>query len=109
MVSAIGSSSLPNPASTDLSSAGLTAQLGRYQKELSECVNCSSAKTSEGKIKITELSGKISELKTRIEEASAPKSPTIDNNLLANVPAVSSAATSSSTTETLGNRLNVFA
>ena len=47
--------------------AGLEAQLARLQKELSECVNCDSAKTSEGKVKIQTVFDKISGIKAQLE------------------------------------------
>ncbi|GGC60326.1 hypothetical protein [Undibacterium terreum] len=55
-------------ASSGAASAALEAQLERYQKELSDCVNCASAKTPEGKAQIDDISSKISSLKTRIEK-----------------------------------------
>ena len=53
---------------------GLDAQLARYQKQLSECVNCTSAKTPEGKHEIDDLYGKIHSIKAKLEDArgSAP-------------------------------------
>lgn len=70
MVAAISSShaSIPSPGSGG-STAGLEAQLTRYQKELSDCVNCESSKTPEGKANILELQVKISSVKERIEKA----------------------------------------
>ena len=48
---------------------GLDAQLGRLQKELAECVNCASAKTTDGQAKIQAVSDKISAIKSRINDA----------------------------------------
>lgn len=73
MVSAIGSSSYFSTANAGKSIAGLQAQLDRYQKELSDCVNCDSAKTREGKENIQDVSGKIGEIKARIEAATLAK------------------------------------
>jgi len=47
----------------------LQGQLARYEKELSACVNCSTAKTTEGKQKIQEVSSQIEQIKARIEQA----------------------------------------
>lgn len=49
--------------------AALQGQLARYERELSACVNCSTAKTTEGKQKIQEVSSQIEQIKARIEQA----------------------------------------
>lgn len=69
MLNAIASPTFPASSGSGASPAGLEAQLARCQKELSAQVNCSSAKTPEGKVAIETLSNKISVLKDRIEEA----------------------------------------
>lgn len=105
MISSIGSS--PVAATTTRPSAsGLAAQLNRYQKQLADCVNCSSAKTPEGQETARSLSDKISEVKTKIEEVTSTKPPVFDVNAPANSD--KSAAKTQSTT-TLGSRLDVFA
>ena len=48
--------------------AGLEAKLTRLQKELSDCVNCASAKSVEGKRKIQEVSDKIGSVKLRLDK-----------------------------------------
>ncbi|MFP5418288.1 MAG: hypothetical protein ACLGHA_03935 [Gammaproteobacteria bacterium] len=72
MVSAIGSAfaspTVSDPAAT---AAGIEAQVARYKKELSDCVNCESAKTTAGKAEIAALAGKISAAEARIEKISA--------------------------------------
>lgn len=71
MVAAIGSGTLPTSlaASTATSpTSGLEAQIVRYQKELSDCVNCDSANTAQGKETIQAISNKISAARARIEE-----------------------------------------
>lgn len=75
MVAAIGSSLLPGTYGTANggSMAGLGAQLARYQRELSNCVNCDSANTIEGKESIQAISSKISSVKARIEEMESAK------------------------------------
>lgn len=67
MVQAVGASATVNQ-STDpaAAAAGLEARLVRYQKQLSECVNCDSSKTASGKAEIESISGKISEVRDRI-------------------------------------------
>jgi hypothetical protein len=120
MVSAINSSASPGPASAGLSVAGLQAQLDRYQKQLSDCVNCDSANTREGRETIQALSNKISQVKSRIEEISATKSntpPAAPNpaGATANVDAHASGTTGNSAVATApgpaaaGSRLDVFA
>jgi len=73
MIQATGSSAIFGTAGTSTPTAGLDAQLARYSKELSECVNCESAKTPEGKQAIEEVSNKISTVKARLEEIAAAK------------------------------------
>jgi hypothetical protein len=48
---------------------GLDAQLARYQKQLAECVNCTSSKTPDGKREIDDLYGKIHSIKAKLEDA----------------------------------------
>jgi hypothetical protein len=123
MVSAIGSSTFPSPASNSGSTSGLEAQIARYQQELSNCVNCSTANTLEGKEKIQSLSNKISALRIRIQEISAekanaqPATPSINTpaNINANKDGLASRTqadtvpATGSRTATVGNRLDVFA
>lgn len=68
MIRAINSPTSQPSAPT--ATAVLTAQLGRYQKELSECINCASAKTPEGKSNIEAIEIRISDIKARLEQAS---------------------------------------
>ena len=69
-----GAATGATPAGNPSSVAALQAQLDRYQKELSDCVNCSSAKTEAGKQNIQDISGKISDLKAKIAQENNPKS-----------------------------------
>jgi hypothetical protein len=69
--------------------AGLDAQKERVQKQLADCVNCSSASTPEGKAKIEKLSAQLSAVDARLQEA---------------VDARPAAAHAS-----LGNRIDVYA
>jgi hypothetical protein len=74
MVAAIGSSALTSSANGSASPiTGLEAQIARYQKQLSDCVNCDSAKTLQGKQNIQQISDKISVAKARIDEISATR------------------------------------
>ncbi|WP_198116532.1 FlxA-like family protein [Massilia rhizosphaerae] len=50
------------------SATSLQAQLQRYEKQLSECVNCESAKTPQGKADIQAISARISQLKESIAQ-----------------------------------------
>ncbi|MYM70814.1 hypothetical protein GTP56_01210 [Duganella sp. FT134W] len=51
------------------SATSLQAQLERYQKQLSDCVNCASAKTPQGKSDIQAISARISQIEQRIAQA----------------------------------------
>lgn len=48
---------------------GLEFQVEKYKKELSECINCASAKTPEGKKAIAEASAKLHAAQTRLEKS----------------------------------------
>ena len=67
MIPAIGTPTSNPPYATG--GAALQGQLARYERELSACVNCSTAKTTEGKQKIQEVSSQIEQIKARIEQA----------------------------------------
>lgn len=51
------------------SAASLQAQLQRYQQQLSDCVNCASAKTPKGKQDIQAISARIGQIEQRIAQA----------------------------------------
>ncbi|GAC1414008.1 MAG: hypothetical protein NVSMB6_16070 [Burkholderiaceae bacterium] len=51
----------------------LQAQIGRYEQQLSDCVNCASATTTKGKSDIAAISAKIDNLKAQISESAGPK------------------------------------
>lgn len=74
MVAALGSSTALHSLGSGASLVGLEAQVARYEKELSNCVNCASSKTSEGKAEIAAISAKIQTLKSRMAEVSQAKS-----------------------------------
>lgn len=69
MVAAIGASTGFSTQISGPSTGGMRAELARYEKALSECVNCASAKTPEGQQEIQRLTSEISRLKARIEDA----------------------------------------
>ena len=112
---AIGSSSLSCAVGGQPSRASLDADLARYQKQLSDSVNCASSKTLEGKTHIQELSNKISSTQERIQQVEAAKPP-------ADAPVISNAAPTAasdtytndgapakSATSDPGTRVNIFA
>ena len=101
MVSAIGSA--PAAASADptpgVSTAGIEAQIAHYKKQLSDCVNCESAKTLEGKAAIQAISNKISAAEARIEQITTAKStakPSVSGATTVNKPPTSTGAVASS-------------
>lgn len=49
--------------------AALLAQLQRLQQQLSECVNCASGKTPEGRAQADAIRGRISQLENRIAQS----------------------------------------
>jgi hypothetical protein len=64
-VTAIGSASALMPQ-TAASKPALRAQLSRYEKERTDCVNCPSAKTTEGKQNIQKLDTAIKKLEEQL-------------------------------------------
>lgn len=121
MLSSISPSTYSSPAGVGPSVSGLQAQLDRYQKELSDCVNCDSAKTPAGKADIQAVSNKISAVKSRIEEITAskqnarpaPSTGTPADTAEKAAPAAgvqgSGSATLGSAYATVGYRLDVYA
>ncbi|UCV21533.1 hypothetical protein [Ferribacterium limneticum] len=66
--------SLPTTQTSAVSSAtNLRAQLARFEAELANWENCPSCKTTEGKARIAEIAGKISDIKHRMEAAELSK------------------------------------
>src|SRR5689334_11506847 len=65
-LTAIGSAPLSGSQSAAARPA-LRAQLSRYEKERSECINCPSAKTLEGKQNIQKLDAAIDSLKGQLD------------------------------------------
>lgn len=57
-------------------SKALDAEIARYQKQLSDCEHCPSAKTPQGKANIQTISDKISAGKTRLKQIAAADAKT---------------------------------
>lgn len=70
MVQSITALSAAAPATQRgaVSAASLQGQLQRFQQQLSDCVNCSSAKTPEGKADIEAIASKIGQIERRIDQ-----------------------------------------
>lgn len=68
---AIGASSAYISVAAGAAPITSDAQLLRLQKELSDCVNCATAKTALGKAKILAVEARINALKARMEAAAA--------------------------------------
>jgi hypothetical protein len=84
------------------SAVSLQAQLQRYQKQLSECVNCASAKTPQGKSDIDAISARISQIEQRIAQADHARSAPLGAG-----PSAAIAPTIASATH--GGLIDVFA
>ena len=54
--------------------AGLEAQIAHYKQQLSDCVNCDTAKTVAGQSAIEELASKINVARERVDAIAAVKS-----------------------------------
>ncbi|TCV87480.1 FlxA-like family protein [Sulfurirhabdus autotrophica] len=81
MIQATGISQAYSTAGSGTASAGLEAQLARLQQELSDCVNCASAKTTEGKAKIQAVEAKINVIQARLDAVAVQSQG--DNNIQA--------------------------
>ena len=100
MITAIGSAS-PSSTPGGAPTAIIAAQIARYQKELSNCVNCDSANTREGRDTIQTISNKISVAKARLEELALNKSSTPPD-----IPKAISSAYFSSSKDTIASSVN---
>ncbi len=99
---------------SNLTAAGIQAQIAIYQRQLSDCVNCSSADTIEGKTQIQEISSKISTAKAQIQQISdqAPPKTSASNattSANASVNAVANSPVTKALTIAPGNNVDVFA
>jgi hypothetical protein len=83
------------------SPASLQAQLQRYQHQLSDCVNCSSAKTPQGKSDIQAISAKIGEVQRRIANP--------DDGQATQASKVKPSQQSTAASGLQGNTINVYA
>jgi len=118
MISSVGSSTAYDINSISKPTDGLDAQITRYKKELSDCVNCDSAKTAKGKAKIQAISDKIATLTAQVEKTVKSKDTAQLPVLTANSPSndvyragrqYDSEPFSNSGSESIGSQLNVFA
>ena len=108
MVAAVGSASVSAVSATSgggFGTAGLEAQIARYEKQLADCVNCSSAKTPEGKKAIAEISNKISSARARIDEVQSTKQVTRPAAAIAGTASRSSVAPDASPATADGGKL----
>jgi len=70
---AIGTVATAKPQSGS-AGAAIRAQIARFEKQRSDCVNCSSAKTTEGQQNIRNLDSQIHSLKTQLLKVQQPAS-----------------------------------
>ena len=56
--------------------ANASAELVKYESQLSDRVHCASSKTPQGKAKIAEITDKIESIKARVKRAEHAKPPT---------------------------------
>jgi len=61
---------------THAAPANVSAELAKYESQLSDWVHCASSKTSEGKAKIAEITDKIKSIKAQVKRAADSKQPT---------------------------------
>ena len=118
MISSVGSSTAHDYSSTSEPMGGLDAQITRYKKELSDCVNCDSANTVKGKAKIQAISDKIATLTAQAEKTAKSKDTAQLPVLAATSPSndvsranrqYNSESFFDSGGESIGSQLNVFA
>ena len=97
-MTAIGATTASSMSQPQGSRVALRADLARYEKQLSDCVNCSSARTPEGKRNIQDLNARIGDLKARL------------NGVTEATPAAPSGGSSSATASPfLRSRIDVYA
>lgn len=65
-ITASGSNAAAAYGAARPSPAGLQAQLQRFQQQLSDCVNCASASTPQGKADIAAIAARISQVQKNI-------------------------------------------
>lgn len=76
-VSSLNLSTTSSAAPSQAAPANASAELAKYESQLSDWVHCASSKTSEGKAKIAEITDKIEAIKTQVKRAedARPKVP----------------------------------
>jgi len=85
-LTAIGSAAIAG-SQTPTSKASLRADLARYEKERSACVNCASAETIDGKRNIQTLDTRINALKAQLTTVPrAAPSASVDESRSATAP-----------------------
>ena len=105
MTAVVSVSSAPGAASAYAgaapSAASMRAQLQRFQKVLNECVNCASARTTQGKADIHATELRISQLEERIAAQEKAGSAVAESTRSATPPASAGAR--------YGGAIDVFA
>lgn len=114
MVQSISASgTAPVSASGSPSATSLQAQLQRYQQQLSDCVNCDSAKTPEGKAAIQAIAAKVSQVEQKIGALQNSKQSLQPPAVATSSPAGSVSGVSAPASATdhtgLGFTINVYA
>lgn len=110
MVQAISSSvSAPGGASGGPSAASLQAQLQRFQQQLSDCVNCASAKTPEGKTAIREAAAKVSQVTQKLDTLQNAPHGQAQAGPATNAPGVTAPGATASGQSGLGSTIDVYA
>jgi lipopolysaccharide export system protein LptC len=123
MVAAVGTSTLAastvagQTGTSRGSRAGLEAQLDTYKKQLNDWVTCASAKTPDGKEKITDLTNKVSSTEARIKDLDNIRGTAraaVDNkaqyiNSPSDVKTVETVSTSASVGASSGSLVDTFA
>ena len=74
-VSSLNVSTVASAAAPQAAPANASAELAKYESQLSDWVHCASSKTSEGKAKIAEITDKIESIKARVKRAEEVKLP----------------------------------
>jgi hypothetical protein len=112
MSASVAAAGYTNYSGSSLSAAGLQAQIAIYQRQLSDCVNCSSADTIAGKSDIQQISSKISAAKSQIQQIqdqTPPKASAATTNANASVNAVANSPVTRALTIAPGNNVDLFA
>lgn len=96
---------MPNVPS---SSAALQAQVARYQQELSDCVNCETAKTQHGKANIEAIQTKIRTAMERLDAIDTARSAAKSKSQSGEKTATQEPPRTQSANATLGQTIDVF-